>query len=127
VPLASGQLSGKITLDTGFRADDHRNFNRDGEAVDVGETFAGVPFDVALEAVEELRPLVPAGMAMSTFALRWILEQPAVSVVIPGARNEAQAQSNAAASAAPALAPETLARIGEIYDRMIKPHVHQRW
>ena len=127
VPLASGLLSGKITRDTAFRADDHRNFNRHGEAFDVGETFAGVPFEVALEAVEQLRPLLPAGMAMSTFALRWILEQPAVSVVIPGARNAAQAQSNAAASDAPAIAPETLAKIGEIYDSLIKPHVHQRW
>ncbi|WP_018182843.1 aldo/keto reductase [Kaistia granuli] len=127
VPLASGLLSGKITRDTAFKADDHRNFNRHGEAFDVGETFAGVPFDVALAAVEELRPLLPAGMAMSTFALRWILQQPAVSVVIPGARNEAQAQSNAAASDAGAIAPETLARISEIYDRLIKPHVHQRW
>ncbi|BCP52101.1 oxidoreductase [Kaistia sp. 32K] len=127
VPLASGLLSGKITRDTAFRADDHRNFNRHGEQFDVGETFAGVPFDVALEAVDELRPLVPEGVAMSTFALRWILQQPAVSVVIPGARNEAQAQSNAAASDGAAIAPETLARISEIYDRLIKPHVHQRW
>jgi len=127
VPLASGLLSGKITRDTAFRADDHRNFNRHGEAFDVGETFAGVPFEVALEAVEELRPLVPEGVAMSTFALRWILLQQAVSVVIPGARNEAQARANAAASDAPDITAENRARIVEIYDRLIKPHVHQRW
>lgn len=99
VPLASGLLSGKIGKDTAFAADDHRNFNRHGEAFDVGETFAGVPFDVALQAVDELRTLAPANVPMAQFALRWILAQDAVSVVIPGARNAAQAQSNAAASA----------------------------
>ncbi|MBN9027171.1 MAG: aldo/keto reductase, partial [Rhizobiales bacterium] len=113
--------------DTAFRSDDHRNFNRHGEAFDVGETFAGVPFEVALQAVDELRPLLPAGVAMSTFALRWILLQQAVSVVIPGARNEEQARSNAAASDLAGISPENRARIVEIYDRLVKPHVHQRW
>ncbi|WP_331373128.1 aldo/keto reductase [Sinorhizobium chiapasense] len=127
VPLASGLLTGKIGKDTVFAADDHRNFNRHGEAFDVGETFAGVPFEVALEAVEELRALVPANVPMAQFALRWILEQPAVSVVIPGARNEAQAQSNAAASALPALDDATMAAIAALYERLIKVHVHHKW
>ncbi|NRP71848.1 General stress protein 69 [Ensifer psoraleae] len=127
VPLASGLLSGKIGKGTVFAADDHRNFNRHGEAFDVGETFAGVPFDVALEAVDELRALVPENVPMAQFALRWILEQPAVSVVIPGARNEAQAQSNAAASALPALDDKTMAAIVALYERLIKVHVHHRW
>lgn len=127
VPLASGLLSGKITRDTAFAADDHRNFNRHGEAFDVGETFAGVPFEAALEAVEQLRPLVPAGVSMAQFALRWILEQEAVSVVIPGARNEAQAQSNAAASALSAIDEETRAAIAALYERLVKVHVHHRW
>ncbi len=127
VPLASGLLSGKITRDTAFAADDHRNFNRHGEAFDVGETFAGVPFEAALEAVEQLRPLVPAGVSMAQFALRWILTQDAVSVVIPGARNEAQAQSNAAASALAAIDEQTRAAIAALYERLVKVHVHHRW
>lgn len=127
VPLASGLLSGKISKDTAFAADDHRNFNRHGEAFDVGETFAGVPFEAALEAVEQLRPLVPEGAPMAQFALRWILEQQAVSVVIPGARNEAQAQSNAAASALAAIDDETKAAIAAVYERLVKVHVHHRW
>ncbi|KSV77721.1 aldo/keto reductase [Ensifer sp. ENS08] len=127
VPLASGLLSGKISKDTAFAADDHRNFNRHGEAFDVGETFAGVPFEAALEAVEQLRPLVPEGVPMAQFALRWILEQQAVSVVIPGARNEAQAQSNAAASALAAIDDEAKAAIAAVYERLVKVHVHHRW
>ncbi|HEV7320430.1 MAG TPA: aldo/keto reductase [Ensifer sp.] len=127
VPLASGLLSGKITRETAFAADDHRNFNRHGEAFDVGETFAGVPFETALEAVEQLRPLVPQGVAMAQFALRWILEQQAVSVVIPGARNEAQAQSNAAASALSTIDGETKAAIAAVYEQLVKVHVHHRW
>ncbi|PST27167.1 aldo/keto reductase [Mesorhizobium plurifarium] len=127
VPLASGLLSGRIGRDTVFAPDDHRNFNRHGEAFDVGETFAGVPFDVALEAVDELRALVPAQMPMAQFALRWILVQDAVSVVIPGARNAAQAQSNAAASALAPIDEATLAAIAALYERLIKVHVHQRW
>ncbi|WDZ77020.1 aldo/keto reductase [Ensifer adhaerens] len=127
VPLASGLLSGKITRDTAFAADDHRNFNRHGEAFDVGETFAGVPLEAALEAVEQLRPLVPEGVPMAQFALRWILEQQAVSVVIPGARNEAQAQSNAAASALAAVNSQTKTAIAAVYERLVKVHVHHRW
>ncbi|WVT73629.1 aldo/keto reductase [Sinorhizobium chiapasense] len=127
VPLASGLLSGKITRETAFAADDHRNFNRHGEAFDVGETFAGVPFEAALEAVEQLRPLVPTGVPMAQFALSWILEQQAVSVVIPGARNEAQAQSNAAASGLAAIDDQTKAAIAAVYERLVKVHVHHRW
>ncbi len=127
VPLASGLLSGRIGKDTVFAADDHRSFNRNGEAFDVGETFAGVPFEVALEAVEELRALMPADVPMAQFALRWILEQDAVSVVIPGARNAAQAQSNAAASALAPLGDASMGAIAALYERLIKVHVHQRW
>lgn len=127
VPLASGLLSGKITKDTHFAADDHRAFNRHGEAFDVGETFAGVPFETGLQAVEELRELVPANASMAQFALRWILMREAVTVVIPGARNAGQARANAAAANLPALSPDTMAAAREVYDRLVKPHVHQRW
>jgi len=98
VPLASGLLTGKLNRDSRFAADDHRNFNRHGEAFDVGETFSGVPYEVALEAVDALRPLIPEGTTMAAFALRWILMANAVSVVIPGARNRSQALANAAAT-----------------------------
>ncbi len=127
VPLASGLLSGKITADTKFADDDHRKFNRHGEFFDVGETFAGVPFDVALEAVEQVRPLVPQGVTMAQFALAWILQSKAVSVVIPGARNEAQAKGNAAASDVAAFSAETMQALADVYERLIKAHVHQKW
>jgi len=127
VPLASGLLSGKITAATQFAAEDHRNFNRHGEAFDVGETFAGVPLETGLQAVEEVRKLVPAGTAMAAFALRWILMHEAVTVAIPGARNAAQAQANASASDLPALSSDVMAAAKDIYDRLIAPHVHQRW
>ncbi|MBC7312577.1 MAG: aldo/keto reductase [Rhizobium sp.] len=127
VPLASGLLSGKITAATQFAAGDHRNFNRHGEAFDVGETFAGVPLETGLQAVEEVRKLVPAGTAMAAFALRWILMHEAVTVVIPGARNAAQAQANAVASDLPAISSDVMAAAKDIYDRLIAPHVHHRW
>ncbi|KPH10698.1 aldo/keto reductase [Rhizobium acidisoli] len=127
VPLASGLLSGKITRETHFASDDHRNFNRHGEAFDVGETFAGVPFEVGLQAVEEVRTLVPAGATMAAFALRWILMAEAVTVVIPGARNGEQARANAAAADLAPLAADVMAATREIYERLIAPHVHQRW
>jgi aryl-alcohol dehydrogenase-like predicted oxidoreductase len=127
VPLASGLLSGKYTRETAFAADDHRNFNRHGEMFDVGETFAGVPFEAGLDAVEELRPLVPADATLAQLALRWILMHDAVSTVIPGARSPEQAQANAAASALPALDDPAMARIAAVYDERIAPHVHQRW
>lgn len=127
VPLASGLLSGKITAETTFADDDHRKFNRHGGFFDVGETFAGVPLDVALDAVEQVRPLVPEGVSMAQFALAWILQSPAVSVVIPGARNAEQARANAAASDVATLSGGTMAELAGIYERLIKPHVHQKW
>jgi len=127
VPLASGLLSGKITRDTKFASDDHRNFNRNGEAFDVGETFAGVPFEVGLQAVEEVRKLVPEGATMAAFALRWILMHEAVTVVIPGARNGEQAKANAEAASLAPLSQDMLAATREIYERLIAPHVHHRW
>ena len=127
VPLASGLLTGKITRDTKFTPDDHRNFNRHGEAFDVGETFAGVPLETGLQAVEELKNLVPTGTTLAGFALRWILMNDAVTVVIPGARNAEQARANAAASDLPPLSADTMAAARAVYDRLIAPHVHQRW
>ncbi|RYC17654.1 aldo/keto reductase [Ciceribacter ferrooxidans] len=127
VPLASGLLSGKITAKTAFSADDHRSFNRHGEAFDVGETFAGVPFEVGLQAVEEIRKLVPQGASMAAFALRWILMNEAVTVVIPGARNAEQARANAAAAELPALSADVMKAARDTYDRLVAPHVHHRW
>jgi aryl-alcohol dehydrogenase-like predicted oxidoreductase len=125
VPLASGLLSGRYTRDTTFGADDHRTFNRQGEQFDVGETFAGVPYEVGLDAVEELKRFVDVPLAR--FALRWILMHDAVSTVIPGARNPEQAQGNAAAAELPALDDETMAKVRAVYEERIAPHVHQRW
>jgi len=127
VPLASGLLSGKYDEHTTFSADDHRSFNRHGEAFDVGETFAGVPFEVGLEAVRELAGVVSPGTAIAQFALRWIVDQPGLSVVIPGARNAGQARANAASAELPSLSAEQLAAVREIYDRLIRVHVHDRW
>jgi aryl-alcohol dehydrogenase-like predicted oxidoreductase len=127
VPLASGLLSGRYTRDTTFAADDHRTFNRAGEAFDVGETFAGVPFETGLDAVEELRPLVPDGATLAQLALRWILMHDAVSTVIPGARSPEQARANAAAAGLAPLEAATMDRIAAVYAERIAPHVHQRW
>jgi len=127
VPLASGLLSGKYDEHTTFAPDDHRNYNRHGEAFDVGETFAGVPFEAGLAAVRDLRRIVPADVAMAQFALRWIIDQPGLSVVIPGARNAEQAQGNVAAAGLPALSEEQQAAVREVYDRHIREHVHDRW
>jgi aryl-alcohol dehydrogenase-like predicted oxidoreductase len=127
VPLASGLLTGKMTRQTRFAADDHRTFNRHGEEFDVGETFSGVDYETGLEAVEEMRPLVPAGATMAQFALRWILMFPAVSTVIPGAKNADQAAQNAAASDLAPLPEATMAALADLYQRRVKPLVHQRW
>ncbi len=127
VPLASGLLTGKMTAASTFAADDHRSFNRNGEAFDKGETFSGVPYDVALAAVDELRPLVPQGATMAAFALRWILMEQAVSVVIPGSKSPAQSVGNAAALHLSPLPPETMTAARDIYLRLIAPHVHAQW
>jgi len=127
VPLASGLLSGKYTRDTRFAADDHRTYNRHGEQFDVGETFAGVPFEVGLDAVEELRPLVPPDATLAQFALRWILMHEAVSTVIPGARSPEQAQANARASGLPRLDAAAMHRARAVYEERIARYVHQRW
>ena len=127
VPLASGLLTGKFDRDARFAADDHRAYNRHGEAFDVGETFAGVDFETGLEAVDELRPLVPAGSTLAQLALRWILDFEAVSTVIPGAKTPHQARANAAAAGLEPLPAETHAAIADIYRRRIAPLVEQRW
>jgi aryl-alcohol dehydrogenase-like predicted oxidoreductase len=126
VPLASGLLSGRYTAATTFAPDDHRSYNRHGEAFDVGETFAGVPFEVGLAAVERLRPLVPEGVSMARFAVRWVLDQP-VTVVIPGARDAEQARGNAAAAAVDALPADVHDAVRAVYAELIAPHVHGRW
>ncbi|MFM0756340.1 aldo/keto reductase [Paraburkholderia strydomiana] len=127
VPLASGLLTGKMTRETTFAANDHRLFNRNGEAFDKGETFAGVPYDVALEAVEEIRSLVPQNATMAQFALRWILMNDGVTTVIPGAKNAAQAKANAEASELPPLTDSAMEVLRALYLQKIAPFVHQQW
>jgi aryl-alcohol dehydrogenase-like predicted oxidoreductase len=127
VPLASGLLSGRYDERTEFGPDDHRSFNRHGEAFDVGETFSGVPFEVGLAAVRELKALLDPGQSMAQFALRWVIDQPGVSTVIPGARNPEQVRGNAASAALPPLRDEQLAAVRDVYDRLIRAHVHDRW
>lgn len=127
VPLASGLLTGKMTAQTTFGPDDHRNYNRHGEAFDVGETFAGIPFEQGLAAVEQLAPLVPAGATMAQLALRWILDHDAVSVVIPGGKRPSQVADNAAASEMAPLPEAVRQQIAAIYAEYAAPYVHQRW
>lgn len=127
VPLASGLLTGKMKADTFFSADDHRAFNRNGEAFDKGETFSGVPFEVALEAVEDIRRFVTGDVTMAMLALRWILMNENVTVVIPGAKNRAQSESNAQASQLDALSEDTMLALKGLYQQKIAPWVHQRW
>ncbi len=126
VPLASGMLTGKMSKESTFAADDHRAFNRNGESFDKGETFSGVPFDVALTAVDELRPLVPAGMSMTQFALHWILQHPAVTCAIPGAKTPKQAEENFKSGFEP-LNAQTMDAVNQIYDNHIRQHVHGWW
>ncbi|ASR56453.1 aldo/keto reductase [Cellulomonas sp. PSBB021] len=127
VPLASGLLSGKYDATTTFAENDHRSFNRHGEAFDVGETFSGVPYEVGVEAAREVAALTPAGATTAQLALRWIIDQPGVSVVIPGARNPQQARGNAGAADLAPLTPELQERFAAIYDERIRAHVHDRW
>ena len=127
LPLSSGLLSGKLTSDTTFSADDHRTFNRQGEAFDRGETFSGVDYDAGLQAVEALRPYVPSGMTMAQMALRWILMFPTVTCAIPGAKRAQQVDENALAADLPPLTDEAMSALEEIYNKQIRPQVHQYW
>jgi len=127
VPLASGLLTGKLNAASRFAADDHRSFNRHGEAFDRGETFSGVDYDAALEAVDALRPLVPPGTSMAQMALRWITMFDAVTCAIPGAKRPAQVEENVAAADLPPLSPETMSQIRVVYDARIRSLVHHYW
>ncbi len=127
VPLASGLLSGKYDETTTFAADDHRTYNRDGGSFDVGETFSGVPFDVGVRAAREVAALTPAGVTTAQLALRWLVDQPGVSTVIPGARNAEQARGNAAAADLAPLDDATLEGLRQVYDEQVREHVHDRW
>ncbi len=127
VPLASGLLTGKLSKASTFAADDHRRFNREGQAFDKGETFSGVPFETGLEAVEELRSLVPSGATLAQLALRWILMFDAVSCAIPGAKSPDQARANAAAADLPPIDAATLDAVRRVYDARIREHVHGSW
>jgi aryl-alcohol dehydrogenase-like predicted oxidoreductase len=127
VPLASGLLTGSLSRDAEFPANDHRNFNREGEAFDVGETFAGVPFEAGLDAVEELRPAVPEDATMAQFALRWILDHDAVTTVIPGSTTPEHIRANVAAADRPPLSRSQHERVDEVYDEHVREHVHHRW
>lgn len=123
LPLASGLLTGKLTKETKFLQDDHRNFNRDGEAFNVGETFAGLPYELGVELSEEVATMVPPGMTMVQFAQRWILDYDAVSVVIPGASSPRQARGNALVSDLPPLPSELHARLAEFYKDKVRDHI----
>lgn len=127
VPLASGMLTGKLRPDSQFAADDHRNFNRQGESFDVGETFSGVDYERGLRAVDELRKLLPNGLSMSQFALRWILMFEAVTCAIPGGKRPEQVIENCRASDWPPLPNDTMAAVQRIYNEAIRPLVHDRW
>jgi aryl-alcohol dehydrogenase-like predicted oxidoreductase len=127
VPLASGLLSGKLRRDSAFGATDHRNYNRHGESFDVGETFSGVDYETGLDAVEELRALVPPGATMAQLALRWILMFPEVSAAIPGARNARQTEDNVRAASLPPLTGDAMQRVRDVYDRYVRSQVHHRW
>jgi aryl-alcohol dehydrogenase-like predicted oxidoreductase len=127
VPLASGLLTGKMSSSSAFAPDDHRAFNRHGEAFDRGETFSGVDYDRALESVDQMRKLLPAGMSMAQLALRWITMDPAVTCSIPGAKRPSQVEENVASADLPDLSPELMANIRKIYEESIRKLVHQYW
>ena len=127
VPLSSGMLTGKMTRNSKFQAEDHRQYNRQGEAFDRGETFSGLDYEIGLQAVDELRALVPAGSTMTQMALRWILMSPAVTCAIPGAKRPAQVEENVAAADQAPLSDEAMSRIRKIYERLVRPQVHHYW
>ena len=127
VPLASGMLTGKMTANTRFEQDDHRAYNRQGEAFDRGETFSGVDYNVGLQAVEELKAICPVGMSLSQFALRWILMFDAVTCAIPGAKRPSQTEENFGAADLPPISDETMAKVRSIYDQHIRQLVHNLW
>jgi len=127
VPLSSGMLTGKMTRASSFQEDDHRQFNRHGESFDRGETFSGLDYEIGLQAVEELRPLVPTEMTMTQMALRWILMSPAVTCAIPGAKRPSQVEENIRAADQPPLSEETMTKVREIYGRLVRPQVHHYW
>jgi aryl-alcohol dehydrogenase-like predicted oxidoreductase len=127
VPLASGLLTGALSADDEFPESDHRNFNREGEAFDVGETFAGVPFETGVDAAEALRPVVPDDATMAQFTLRWILSHEAVSTVIPGSSSPDHVRENVAAADLQPPTPEQLKRVETVYDEYVREHVHQQW
>jgi aryl-alcohol dehydrogenase-like predicted oxidoreductase len=127
VPLASGLLAGKITAQTRFPADDHRNFNRQGQAFDVGETFSGVNLETGLKAVEELKTIVPQGATLAQIALRWILMFDSVTCAIPGAKRPRQVDENVKAGVLPPLSVADMSKVQAIYDRLIRPEVHMRY
>jgi aryl-alcohol dehydrogenase-like predicted oxidoreductase len=127
LPLSSGMLTGKLTQQSTFQEGDHRLGNRKGEWFDRGETFSGLDYEIGLQAVEELRSLIPAGMTMVQMALRWILMAPQVTCAIPGAKHPSQVEENIAAADLPALSEETMNQIRAIYERLVRPHVHHYW
>jgi aryl-alcohol dehydrogenase-like predicted oxidoreductase len=127
LPLSSGMLTGKMSKRTNFEKDDHRLFNRHGEAFDRGETFSGVEYELGLDVVEQLRPLIPSGMTMAQFALRWILMNTAITCAIPGAKNPKQAEENVSAADLPPLSKDVMKIVQELYNKKIQPLVHQYW
>ena len=127
LPLSSGMLTGKLNSLSQFAPDDHRAFNRHGEAFDRGETFSGVDYQVGLQAVQELRALVPAGMSLTQFALRWILMHEAVTCAIPGAKRPEQVEENMSASDLPTLSEDVMQQVKHLYEQKIRPLVHHYW
>ncbi len=127
LPLSSGMLTGKMTPTSEFESDDHRHGNRQGEWFDRGETFSGLDYETGLQAVDELRTLVPAGMTLTQMALRWILMFPAVTCAIPGAKRPSQVEENISAADLPALSEETMSKVRDVYERLVRLQVHHYW
>jgi aryl-alcohol dehydrogenase-like predicted oxidoreductase len=127
LPLSSGMLTGKLNAQSQFAPDDHRAFNRHGEAFDRGETFSGVDYQTGLQAVEDLRALLPAGMSLVQFALRWILMHDAVTCAIPGAKRPEQVEENVSASDLPDLSEDVMQQVQDLYEEKIRPLVHHYW